>query len=246
MQKKVYFFATCLGSAIYTNTSVNAIKLLQKEGIEVIFKKNQTCCGQPSYNTGYFEESKKVALYNMELFNEDIPLIIPSGSCAGMMSHDYIELFKGTEHENKAKEFSKKVYELGEYLDKILNVDYEDKGENIKVTWHSNCHALRVQKCIDSSKNLIKKLKNVQLIELEHEEECCGFGGTFSVKESDISNAMVKKKIEDIQNAKVDYIISADSGCLMNITGTMQKSALHVKGVHLYDFLYKRINGVAL
>lgn len=246
MQKKVYFFATCLGSAIYTNTSVNAIKLLQKEGIEVIFKKNQTCCGQPSYNTGYFEESKKVALYNMELFNEDIPLIIPSGSCAGMMSHDYIELFKGTEHENKAKEFSKKVYELGEYLDKTLNVDYEDKGENIRVAWHSNCHALRVQKCINSSKNLIKRLKNVELIELEHEEECCGFGGTFSIKESDISNAMTKKKIEDIQSSKVEYIISADSGCLMNITGTMQKSSINIKGVHLYDFLYKRINGVAL
>lgn len=246
MQKKVYFFATCLGSAIYTNTSINAIKLLQREGIEVIFKKDQTCCGQPSYNTGYFEESKKVALYNMELFSKDIPLIIPSGSCAGMMKHDYIELFKNTEYEQKAREFSKNVYELGEYLDEHLKVNYEDRGEKIKVTWHSNCHALRVQQCIKSSKNLIKKLKNVELIELEYEEECCGFGGTFSVKESDISHAMAKKKIEDIQKTNVDYIISADSGCLMNIAGTMEKSSLPIKGIHLYDFLYKRLNGVEL
>lgn len=246
MKKRVYFFATCLGNAIYADTSINAIKLLQREGVEVVFKKGQTCCGQPSYNTGYFEETRKVALYNMDLFKEDIPVILPSGSCSGMMSHDYVELFKGSEHEQRARDFSKRVFELSEYLDKHLDVNYEDEGEKIKVTWHSNCHALRVQKCIDSSKNLIKKLKNVELIELEHEEECCGFGGTFSVKESDISNAMVLKKIEDIKNQKVDFIISGDSGCLMNISGTMEKNGEDVKSIHLFDFLYKRVNGERL
>lgn len=246
MKNKVYFFATCLGSAIYTNTSINAIKLLQKEGLEVVFKKDQTCCGQPSYNTGYFEETKKIALYNMNLFSEDIPIIIPSGSCAGMMSCDYVELFKNSEHEQKAKNFSKRIFELSEYLDKHLNVKYEDKGDNIKVTWHSNCHALRVQKCTNYSKNLIKKLENVELIELEHEEECCGFGGTFSIKESGISNALVTNKITDIKNQKVDFIVSGDSGCLMNISGAMKKNKESIKSIHLYDFLYKRLNGVAL
>lgn len=246
MKNRVYFFATCLGSAIFTDASISAIKLLQREDIEVVFKKKQTCCGQPSYNTGYFEDTKKVALYNMELFNEDLPILIPSGSCAGMMKHDYVELFKNTPHEEKAKEFSSRIFELGEYLDKNLHVNYKDKGEKIKVTWHSNCHALRVQECIESSKNLIRRLENVELIELEHEEECCGFGGTFSVKESDISHAMAMKKIEDIQNQNVDLIISADSGCLMNISGTMQKQNIGIKSVHLYEFLEKRLSGVAL
>lgn len=246
MKQRVYFFATCLGSAIFTDASVSAIKLLQREGIEVVFKKKQTCCGQPSYNTGYFEDTKKVALYNMELFSEKLPILIPSGSCAGMMKHDYIELFSGTKYEQKAREFSSRVFELGEYLDKNLQVNYEDKGEKIRVTWHSNCHALRVQKCIQSSKNLIRRLKNVELVELEHEEECCGFGGTFSVKESDISHAMVTKKIEDIKNQNVDLLISADSGCLMNISGAMKKNGDDIKSIHLYDFLYKRLNGVAL
>ncbi len=246
MNKKVYFFATCLGSAIFTDASVSAIKLLQREGIEVIFKKKQTCCGQPSYNTGYFEETKRVALYNMDLFEKDYPILIPSGSCSGMMSHDYVELFKGTQYEQRAKDFSKRIWELGDYLDKVLNVSYEDKGEKIRVTWHSNCHALRVQGSIESSKNLIRRLKNVELVELEHEEECCGFGGTFAVKESDISNAMANKKVEDIEAQKVDYIISADSGCLMNISGTMEKQKSKVKSIHLYEFLDKRLQGVAL
>ena len=244
--KKIYFYATCLGTAAMQESIINAIKLLTREGIEVIFKKNQTCCAQPSFNSGYFKESKEIALYNVNLFEKDYPLVVPSGSCAGMMSHDYIELFKKDKELERVEKFSKRIIELSQYLDKVLNVNYEDKGEPIKVTWHSNCHALRVQKSIESSKNLIKRLKNVELIDLEYEEECCGFGGTFAVKEPEISNAMVKTKIKDIQNTGVKYLISGDGGCLLNIDGTMKKMGLDIKGVHLYDFLLKRIEGERL
>lgn len=244
--KKVYFYATCLGSAVMQEMVLNGIKLLRKEGVEVIFKKNQTCCGQPSFNTGYFNESKNIALYNVNVFDKDYPIIVPSGSCAGMMSHDYLGLFKDDDRFAEVEKFSKRVIELSEYLDKVLKVDYEDKGEPIKVTWHSNCHALRVQKSITSSKNLLKKLKNVEIIELEHEEECCGFGGTFSVKEPEISNAMAREKIKDIQNSGVKYLISGDGGCLLNINGTMSKMGLDIKGIHLYDFLIKRLEGASL
>ncbi|MDA3969346.1 (Fe-S)-binding protein [Helicobacter ibis] len=238
---RVYFFGTCIGSMVFSNTCVNAIKLLQREGAEVIFKKDQTCCGQPSYNSGYYEESKKVALYNMELFKGSEPIIIPSGSCTGMMKVDYIELFEGTEHEEQARKFSNRIYELSEFLDKVLQVKYNDLGEKTKVTWHSNCHALRVAKCIDSAKNLIRSLKNVELIELEREEECCGFGGTFSIKEPEISNAMVSQKIKDIQSRNVEYMLSADAGCLLNISGAMQKQGVNVQTMHLYDFIAQRI-----
>ena len=244
--KKIYFYATCLGTAAMQESIINAIKLLTREGIEVIFKKKQTCCAQPSFNSGYFKESKEIALYNVNLFEKDYPIVVPSGSCAGMMSHDYIELFKKDKELERVEKFSKRIIELSQYLDKVLNVNYEDKGEPIKVTWHSNCHALRVQKSIESSKNLIKRLKNVELIDLEYEEECCGFGGTFSVKEPEISNAMVKTKIKDIQNTGVKYLISGDGGCLLNIDGTMKKMGLDIKGVHLYDFLLKRIEGERL
>ena len=241
---KVYFFATCLGSVAYSDTCISAIKLLQKEGIEVIFKKDQTCCGQPSYNSGYYDETRKVALHNLELFNEDYPIIIPSGSCAGMMREDYKELFHNDVYGDKFKSFSSRIYELSEYLDKILNVRYHDVGNPVKITWHSNCHALRVTKCIPSAKNLLRKLQNVELIELDREEECCGFGGTFSVKEPEISRAMVNEKIEDIKSKNIDLLISADAGCLMNISGAMSKMGVDIKSMHLYDFLAKRIGVV--
>ncbi|MBK1963870.1 (Fe-S)-binding protein [Campylobacter novaezeelandiae] len=244
--KKVYFYATCLGTAAMQDTILNALKLLRREGVEVIFKKKQTCCSQPSFNSGYFKESKEIALYNVNLFDEPYPIVVPSGSCAGMMSHDYLELFKDDVHFEKVKNFSQRVIELSQYLDEVLNVEYEDKGESIKITWHSNCHALRVQKSIDANKNLIKRLKNVELIPLEFEEECCGFGGTFCVKEPEISNAMAKSKIKDIQNSGAKYLVSADGGCLLNISGTMQKMGLDVKAIHLYDFLNKRLQGESL
>ncbi|PSM52194.1 NAD-independent L-lactate dehydrogenase LldEFG, oxidoreductase subunit [Campylobacter blaseri] len=244
--KKVYLFSTCLGTALMGKMVKNTILLLQKEGIEVIFKKDQTCCGQPGFNTGYFKDTKKIALYNAKLFNEDYPVLVPSGSCSGMMMHDYLELFKDDKDYEAIKNFSSRVYDLSVYLDKVLDIKLEDKGEPIKVTWHSNCHALRIAKSIESSKALIKKLKNVELIELEHEEECCGFGGTFAVKEPEISNAMAMEKIKDIKNTGCKYLISSDGGCLMNIAGTISRNKEDIKTIHLYDFLLKRINGEVL
>ncbi len=237
---KVYFFATCLGSVAYSDTCINAIKLLQKAGVEVVFKKNQTCCSQPSYNSGYFEESRAIALHNIKLFAEEYPIIVPSGSCTGMMRVDYLELFRATREYEEVKAFCSRVYELSEYLCKILHVNYDDIGEPIKVTWHSNCHALRVAQTIPYAKQLLTSLKNVTLVELQHEEECCGFGGTFSVKEEGISEAMVMKKVRDIQSSGAEIVISADSGCLMNISGAIKRQNIPVKTEHLYDFLALR------
>ena len=238
---KVYFFATCMGAGVFADTCVNAIKLLQNAGAEVIYKKDQTCCGQPSFNSGYYQETRKIALHNMRLFSEPYPIVLPSGSCAGMMQHDYIELFKGTEYEKEAFDFASRVYELSEFLVNVLKVQYTDKGKKTRITWHSNCHALRVAKSIPHAKALLRQLSNVELVELEREEECCGFGGTFSIKEPEISNAMVSEKILDIKNQNVEYLISGDAGCLLNISGAMQKQGVDIKTMHLYDFLIWRI-----
>lgn len=231
-----------MGAAIFADTCVNSIKLLQNAGVEVIVKRDQTCCGQPSYNSGFYEETKKIALYNMDLFKEDYPIVIPSGSCSGMMMADYDELFHDTNHYQRAKEFCARIYDLSEFLDKVLKVRFEDKGSKTKVTWHSNCHALRVAKSIDSSKRLIAALGNVELVNLHKEEDCCGFGGTFSIKEANIASAMVNEKIKDIQSCNVEYVLSADAGCLLNISGVMKKQGINnVKVMHLYDFIVNRI-----
>lgn len=241
---KVYFFGTCIGSAAFSESLICSIKLLQRYGVEVIYKKDQTCCGQPSFNNGYYEETKKTALYHMQLFNEPYPVIVPSGSCAGMMKHDYLTLFEGTEYENMAKEFCQRVYELSDFLHKELKIKLEDKGNPVKVTWHSNCHSLRVSKSVASSKALLKSLSNVELIELEKENTCCGFGGTFSVKEPEISKAMVESKVKDILNQNVEYLITGDGGCLLNISGALEKCNAKVKTMYLFEFLAKRI-GIA-
>ncbi len=242
---KVYLYSTCLGQASLGFAVVSATKLLQKCGAQVVYKKDQTCCGQPSFNTGYFKETKEIALYNMNLFGDgDEPILVVSGSCAGMMNHDYVELFKGTEHEARARKFASRVKDAAQFLDEHLS--FSDAGEPIKVSWHTNCHALRVAGSIEASKNLLKKLSNVELVELEREEECCGFGGTFSVKEPDISNAMAKAKIEDIKKTGVKYLISGDGGCLLSINGVMKRNNENIKCVHLYDFLLARINGESI
>ncbi|WP_104578103.1 (Fe-S)-binding protein [Helicobacter felis] len=238
---KVYFFATCLGGAVFSQTVLNCIKLLQREGVEVVFKKDQTCCGQPSYNSGYYTQTREIVLHNVRLFKENYPVIVPSGSCVGMMAHDYLELFEGLPEYEEVKSFASRVYELSEFLDKKLDVHYSDMGAPIKVTWHSNCHALRVSKVIESAKRIIAQLSNVELVPLQREEECCGFGGTFAVKEPEISNAMVQEKIKDIEDQKVECILSADAGCLLNISGAMAKMRSNTKAIHFYDFLAQRI-----
>lgn len=238
---RAYFFSTCIGAGVFADTAINAIKLLQREGVEVIVKKEQTCCGQLSYNSGYNKETRQVALHNIDLFSKDYPVIVIGGSCAGVMKCDYLTLFEGTEDEEKVKEFSSRVVELSDFLYRDLKVKYTDTGAPVNVTWHSNCHALRYAKSTSSSKSLIKMLKNVTLKELEREEECCGFGGTFSVKEPEISNAMVTRKIEDIKNQGVDYVVTSDASCLLNISGALGKQRVNVKGVHLYDFLAERV-----
>ncbi|GAA7259003.1 (Fe-S)-binding protein [Helicobacter cholecystus] len=238
---KAYFFGTCLGGVAYSKALISSIKLLQYFGVEVIYKKDQTCCGQPSYNSGYYDETRRVALKNLELFSKPYPIIVPSGSCAGMMMHDYHHLFEETNQEDRVREFSNRVFDLSDFLIENLGVTLKDQGDPVKVTWHSNCHALRIARCTESSKKLLRMLKNVTLIELDKEEECCGFGGTFSIKEPEVSQAMVERKVKDIMSKDVEYIISGDGGCLLNIAGALQKINAPVKPMHLYEFLAQRV-----
>ena len=140
-------------------------------------------------------------------------------------------------------------FEVNDSIDSLCksgHLELVDKGEPVKVSWHSNCHALRIAKSVEASKSLLRKLSNVELIELEREEECCGFGGTFSIKEPEISNAMALAKIADIKKTGVKYLISGDGGCLLNINGTLRRNNEDIKCIHLYDFLLARLEGQSI
>lgn len=250
MGSEVNFFATCMGSTALQDAVISSIKLLQHYGVKVHFKKKQTCCGQPGFNTGYVKEAKEVAFYNMALFaDNDYPIVIPAGSCAGMMSHDYKILFEhdSQDIQDRVAAFGERILDESQYLTDVLKVKLEDKGEPIKVTFHVSCHFLRVQKCIPQQKALIKQLKNVELVELPYQEECCGFGGTFSIKEPEISNAIVSQKIKHIQETGVKLVLAADNGCILNISGALSKQGItDIKVMSLYDFIYKRVTGAPL
>ena len=241
--QKVYYFGTCLVDMFYPGVGMAGIKLLQQNGVQVIFPSQQTCCGQPAYNSGFPEEARTVARKQIELFYKDYPIVVPSGSCAGMMRHHYPKLFENDPRLDQVIRFSKRIFELSEFLVHALSIKLEDQGLPIKVTWHSSCHALREMGVTEDSKSLIRQLKNVELVELQRESDCCGFGGTFAVKQPAISAAMVNDKTDDIRQTGAERLITADCGCLLNISGAMQYANTSIKGQHLAEFIWERVNG---
>jgi L-lactate dehydrogenase complex protein LldE len=240
---KVYFFGTCIIDAIFPIAGLSAIRLLEREGITVLFPRSQSCCGQPAFNSGFPDEARQVARRQLNTFNRDYPIVVPSGSCAGMMKHHYPELFAGDRDEERALRFSGRVFELGQFLTDVLKIRLTDHGNPLKVTWHSSCHAMREMGVIKNAKALLAQLANVQLTQLEREYECCGFGGTFAVKHPLISSAMVRDKIDDIVQTGAKRVISGDCGCLLHIRGALDQCGLDVETQHLAEFLWERTNG---
>jgi L-lactate dehydrogenase complex protein LldE len=248
--KQVYFFGTCLVDLFYPNAGMAGIQLLEHEGIEVIFPQDQTCCGQPAYTSGYQDQAREVAAAQLKLFPEDHLIVLPSGSCAGMMREHYPELFTGQPEETRAKDIASRVYELTEFLLHVCHIQIEDKGEPIKVAMHTSCSARREMGLGEVGPALLRKMDNVELVEQARIKECCGFGGAFSVRHPEISGAMVTDKVEAIDATGADTMITSDCGCMMNITG----AAEHIKsqeiksqgkggsfnGEHIASFLWRR------
>lgn len=241
--ERVYFFGTCLADMLYPDAGMAGIRLIEREGVSVIYPQAQSCCGQPAYNTGYFSEARAVARKQLEIFCADHPIVVPSGSCAGMLKYHYLKLFEDRPEYPTVEQFAGRIFELSEFLVRVLDIRLTDRGQPIRVTWHSSCHAMREMKTTADSKALIRQLRNVELIELEREHECCGFGGTFAVKHPQISAAMVRDKVLDIEASGATRLITGDCGCLMNISGVMDKEAIPISGQHLAEFIWERING---
>ncbi|MDP7335151.1 MAG: (Fe-S)-binding protein [SAR324 cluster bacterium] len=236
----VYYFGTCLADLLYAEAGMAGIRLLQREGIRVIYPRGQSCCGQPAYNSGFQDDAREVAALQIVQFPKNLPIVIPSGSCGAMMTRHYEELFEGHPLQEKARSFSARIFELSEFLVNVLKVKLEDRGDPVKVTWHSSCHAKREFGLGDEAKQLLRQLKNVELVELERENECCGFGGTFSVKFPAISGVMAQDKSTDVMQTGADFLLSTDCGCLMNINGTLEKQQSRIQVEHFASFLWNR------
>lgn len=242
----VYLFGTCVIDLFFPNAGLDAIRLLEREGIKVHFPQQQGCCGQPAYTSGYTEEAKEVAKAQIKLFEQDWPVVIPSGSCAGMMRHHYKDLFKeDKELFPQVNALSERTYELAEFLLNICKVQLQDQGPQTKIALHTSCSARREMNTHLHGRELLSQLNNVERIDHDHESECCGFGGTFSVKMSDISGAMVLDKTKALKETGASQVVSADCGCLMNINGAFEKQHEALRGQHLATFLWLRTGGKA-
>ncbi|MEN2769003.1 (Fe-S)-binding protein [Ornithinibacillus xuwenensis] len=233
----VSLFITCLCDIFSTNVGKDTVEILERVGCEVDFPELQTCCGQPAYNSGYVKESKEAMKQMMRAFKHSEYVVGPSGSCVGML-REYPEVFKGdVVWEEEAKALAEKSYELTQFLVDVLGI--VDVGSTFKgkVTYHPSCHMTRILGVKDAPKALLNNIEGVKLIELPVAEDCCGFGGTFAVKNAAISEQMVSEKSQHVSETGAEYLVGGDMGCLFNIGGRMAREGKQVEVVHITEIL---------
>jgi len=234
----IQLFIPCYIDQLYPETGFNTVKILERTGCKVHYNPKQTCCGQPAFNSGYWKESACLAEKFLTDFNPDMPVVSPSGSCSGFIIHHYHKLFADKpELLARHSQIKTNTYELTDFLVNVLKV--QDLGAVFphKVTFHDSCSALREYGIKDEPRILLSHVGGLELIEMEESDTCCGFGGTFAVKNNAISTAMVEKKVQNALATHVEYIVSTEASCLLNINGYCTKNKLPIKGIHLADIL---------
>ena len=237
----VYLFGTCLIDLFCPEAGMDTVRLLEREGIAVHYPADQTCCGQPAYSSGFPEQAHAVALKQLRLFPEPWPVIVPSGSCAGMMRHHYPKLFaEEAQHLAEAEALAERVFELAEFLLHVAKIQLQDKGAPASIAVHTSCAARREMGTHTHARALLDQLPAVTRVTQAHEAECCGFGGTFSLKHPSISSAMAGDKADALKASGAESFVSADCGCMLNINHTLQKRGDTFQGQHLATFLWQR------
>lgn len=237
----VALFVTCLGDVFYPEVGEATVRVLRRLGIDVAFPLAQTCCGQPAFNAGFRQQAKAVARRNLTIFADYDYMIVPSGSCAAMFRVFYPELFADEPAlAGQAKALAQRTYELSEFLVNVIGVEQVGAVFAGKVAYHASCHLLRELGVIDAPRRLITQVQGTELVPLDLEAQCCGFGGTFAVKYPEISDAMLGKKIASIKRAGVDTVVSCDAGCLMHMAGRLHRQGETVRVMHLAELLNAR------
>ena len=234
---EVDIFIPCFIDQIYPETGFNMVKLLEKAGVKVHYNPNQTCCGQIAFNSGFWNEAKKLGEKFIGDFSNDRLIVGPSASCIGFVKNNYNELFYNTAFHNEYKKLQKNFYEITDFLVNVLKrTDFGSVFEH-KVTYHDSCAALREYKLRDEPRTLLRKVKGLELVEMKETDVCCGFGGTFSVKFEPVSTAMAQQKVQHALDTGAEYIVSTDSSCLMHQYAYIKKHKLPLKVAHLVDVL---------
>jgi L-lactate dehydrogenase complex protein LldE len=228
---------TCLGDTLFPEVGVATVRLLRRLGVSVAFPTAQTCCGQPHFNSGYQNEARALAQHTINAFADSPCVVTPSGSCAAMVKLEYPELF----HDDpawfqKAQDLARRTHELSAFLVHTLGREDVEASFPGRVTYHMACH-LRGLGILTEPERLLRHVRGLEYVPLERADECCGFGGSFSVRYPGISSAMVHDKVGFIEQANVDAVVATDAGCLMNIAGCLRRRQSPVRALHLAQVL---------
>lgn len=238
-------FITCLSDAVYPRVGEAMVRLLARYGVSVSFPAAQTCCGQPAFNSGHWEEARSSARTLLDAFEDSDFVVSPSGSCTGMIHHYFPKLFEqDPSMRAKAEALAAKTYEFTQFLVQVLGV--EDVGAVFphKVTYHPSCHGSRLLGIKAEPMTLLGNVRGMEIVPLPFAEDCCGFGGTFAVKMCDISGAMVSEKTDHVLETDAEVLVGLDMGCLMNIGGHLKFRGKPVRVMHVAELLYEGVTAL--
>jgi len=241
MVKRVTLFVTCLVDQLFPKIGLSMADVLESLGYELDFPEAQTCCGQPAFNGGHWDEARQVARHFLDVFRDSECVVCPSGSCASMVTHHFEELFAGDPGRlAEVRALKPRVWEFSQFLLDVAGV--EDVGARLDrvVTFHDSCHGLRELRIKDGPRRLLAKVRGLELREMDIPEECCGFGGTFSVKFPEVSGGMARTKIDSILRTGAGAVVGLDSSCLMQIEGALRRAGSQVRAMHLAEVLASR------
>jgi len=235
---KVSLFITCLVDQFFPEAGVGAVSVLRRLGVDVEFPKDQTCCGQPAYNSGFHTEARSLAERFLSVFEDSEFVVAPSGSCVSMVRVFYRDLFRDdAPNLKRAEALAAKTYEFGEFLVKVLGVEDVGASSSGKVALHQSCHLLRELGVKDETQRLLKAVRGIELVDLDRGDVCCGFGGLFAMKYPQISGGILQEKIDCIAKSGADVIVACDAGCLMQIAGGLSRQGIETRTMHIAELL---------
>lgn len=233
----VQLFIPCFVDQLYPETGMNMVKVLEKLGCKVQYNTRQTCCGQPAFNAGYWDDARPVAKKFVEDFSGKEYIVGPSGSCTGFVRNYYDRLLENSSAHIGSQSVGKRMYEFTEFLAQVLKVEHIGAAFEAKATYHDACGALRECGIKEGPRKLLQNVKGLELVEMKECETCCGFGGTFAVKYEPISIGMAQTKVQSAIATGAQYIISTDVSCLMHLQGYIDHHNLHIRTIHIADVL---------
>ncbi len=233
----VQIFIPCFVDQLYPQTAFNMVKVLEKAGCTVEYNTSQTCCGQPAFNAGFWDDAKEVCTKFIKDFSGTDYIVAPSASCVGFVRNYYSKLFDNSSFHNEVKDLQKRTFEFSEFLVNVLKVENVGATFHAKATYHDSCAGLRECRIKQEPRKLLAKVSGLEIVEMNDVETCCGFGGTFAVKFDAISIGMADQKAINATNTGAECIISTDLSCLMHLDGYIRRKGLPLQTMHIADVL---------